>query len=202
MSKIIPHFPAPHFCCLPCRFWGCAGTPPAWRHRSPGQPTQCLCGATAHAVPRPVWWVPRPDPRPVRATVPLPLPVAKRSPGPAQPPRQGHGEVSRGHGSFRRLMAHGGQGGTRAAVWEQAGKRGHLGMAVHTSARMHGKHGGHPCTDTWPPRSAGQSLAGQRDGDSTAGEGDVTQLSTPEPSLSSLPRSPPPEMASWQTHPS
>lgn len=82
----------------------------------------------ACAVPRPV---PRPDPRSVRATVPLPLPDAKRSPRTAQ--RQGRGEVSRGHGSFRqlwRLMAHGGQEGTRAVVSEGAGKRGRLGEAV------------------------------------------------------------------------
>lgn len=30
-----------------CRFWGCAGSPPAWMHSSPGQPTQRPCGASA-----------------------------------------------------------------------------------------------------------------------------------------------------------
>lgn len=59
-----------------------------------------------------------------------------------------------------------------------------------------------PCTDTVPAHSAGSLSQAGWDSDNTTAEGDMTQLSTSEPLLPSLPKSSPPEIASWQAHPS
>lgn len=140
-SNIVPRFLDPNPCCLPAGLGAVPGRLQRGCTGAQGSPRN------ACAVPRPL---PRPDPRSVRATVPLLLPDAKRSPRTAQ--RRGRGEVSRGHGSFRqlrRLTAHGGQEGTRALVSEGAGKRGRLGKAVRVRKD----------TVRGPPRPHGGPLA-------------------------------------------
>lgn len=85
------------------------------------------------------------------------------------------------------------------AVSEHAGKSGRLGKAVHNNAWEPGRpsmHGHMAITLHW------QSLAGCRDSDSTAGEGG-RDTAVHTRATASFPASPsPPEMASWQIHPS